>query len=240
MMDLPNPLLLGLVAFVASFVQSFTGFGVGLVAMPLLISLMGIRQAAPLGAALILTAVLVTLLMYRRHLDLRAVLPLWLTSMVGIPIGVLALSHIPERPLVVAFGLLMVAYALYAIRVPRLPVIRSRAWAPLFGLVAGFCTGAYNGSGPAVIVYGTCKRWEPDQFRSNLQAFFIINTGAANLVHLFSGHITPTIISAYLVSLPGIGLGLLAGFSLARRCRPEQFRRIVLWVLLLLGVGMMV
>ncbi len=239
-MDIPNPLLIGLIAFAGSLTQSFAGFGVGLVAMPLLIALMGIRGAVPLGAVIILTVVLVTLLRYRRHLDLRAVAPLWLTSVVGIPIGVFALSHGSERVLVVIFGMLVIAYAIYAIRTPNLPVIKSPVWAPLFGLIAGFCTGAYNGSGPPVIVYATCRRWEPDQFRSNLQAFFIINTGTVNLVHLIYGHFTPTVVTSYFASLPGIALGILAGFGLARRFSPEQFRRVVLWLLLFLGIGVLI
>jgi uncharacterized membrane protein YfcA len=238
-MDIQLSLLLSAIAFAASLIQGFTGFGVGLVAMPLLISLMGIRLAAPMGAPIILTIIVVTLLRYRRHLDLRAVLPLWGTSIVGIPVGVLALSYVNERLLVSVFGILIVVYALYAIVAPRLPEIRSPAWAPLFGVVAGFCTGAYNGSGPPVIVYGSCRRWDPDQFRSNLQAFFLINSAVVNVTHLLSGHVTGTVLSGYLVSLPGIGLGLLAGFSLARRFSPEQFRRTILWVLLLLGFGML-
>jgi uncharacterized protein len=239
-MDIQLSLQLSAIAFAASLIQGFTGFGVGLVAMPLLISLMGIRLAAPMGAPIILTIIIVTLLRYRRHLNLRAVLPLWATSIVGIPIGVLALSYVNERLLVSVFGILIILYALYAIFSPRLPELRSSAWAPLFGVVAGFCTGAYNGSGPPVIVYGTCRRWDPDQFRSNLQAFFLINSAVVNLTHLLSGHISRTVISGYLVCLPAIGLGLLTGFSLARRFSAEQFRRTVLWVLLLLGVGMLV
>jgi uncharacterized membrane protein YfcA len=239
-MDVPPTLLLGAAVAAASFIQGFTGFGVGLVAMPLLISLMGIRQAAPTGAVIILTIIIATLLRYRRHLSVRDVLPLWGASIFGIPIGVYALSHVDEHLLVTVFGTLIVAYALFAILSPRLPEIRRPAWAPLFGLVAGFCTGAFNGSGPPAIVYGTCRRWEPDQFRGNLQAFFIINTAVVNLTHLLHGNITAPVLRCYFTSLPAIGIGLFAGFSLARRFSPERFRRAVLWILLLLGVGMLI
>lgn len=239
-MDLTFPLLITGITAVASFIQGFTGFGVGLLAMPLLISLLGIRQAAPTGAIIIFTIIVATLLRYRHHLTLRDVMPLWIASVPGIPVGVYALSHVGERLLVTVFGLLIIGYALFALFSPRVPAFRGRLWGPLFGVVAGFCTGAYNGSGPPAIVYGTGRRWEPDRFRSNLQAFFIINSGVVNLTHLLHGNITGAVLRNYAAALPGAAIGLLAGFALAARFRAARFRKTVLWILLLLGVGMLV
>ena len=229
-------LLPALIVFIAVFTQSLAGFGVALVAMALLPTLVSIQVATPLVALVGLTLETFLLIRYRSALNIRAVLPLALAAMIGIPLGVWALKEIDERLILRVLGVVIAAYALYALPGFRLPELRSPAWAYFAGLIAGALGGAYNTAGPPVIVYGDCKRWPPAEFKSNLQGFFLVASVFVALGHALSGNFTPQVWRYFLWSLPAVALGFLLGTALDRYINPLVFRKIVLVLLVILGV----
>ena len=233
---MPSLFLIIGVVFLAIFTQSLAGFGLALIAMPLLVEGIGIELAAPLIALVGATAELVILLRYRAALNLRAVGPLSLASLVGIPLGVYGLRQVDSNVVPVVLGVIILGYALYALVAPRLPEIRHAGWAYGFGFVAGVLSGAYNTSGPPVVIYGNCRQWLPAEFKCNLQGFFLLNSAAVILTHAVSGHFTRPVWQAYLLALPAIGLGLVAGFALDKKVEPAVFRKMVLVLLIVLGV----
>lgn len=233
-------MLLFLIIFLAVFTQAVTGFGVALVSMPLLLLVMDVRLAAPLVALVAGMAELLLLLHYRADLNLRAVIRLIAASLVGIPLGIVALRQLDEGLITAVLGLLLIFYALYALLKLRLPQLSHTGWAYGFGFVAGLLGGAYNTSGPPVIIYGACRRWPPAEFKSNLQGFFVVSSYAIIAAHALGGSFTPEVWRSFLVAIPAILLALLIGFQLDKLLNPERFRRLVLVVLLLLGVSLVV
>jgi uncharacterized protein len=225
-----------LIIFLAVFVQSSVGFGLALVSMPLLVAFLGIRTAAPLVAVVALIAELAILLRYRHALNLRAFTRLTAAAILAIPIGVLALRHVDEIIVTAILGIILIVYGLYALFRPNFPELSHPAWAYGFGFVAGMLGGAYNTSGPPVIVYGNCRRWPPAEFKSNLQGFFVVFGLIVIGVHAVSGNFTSAVWDNFLLSLPGVALGLITGFALSSRINAELFRKIVLVLLILLGV----
>jgi uncharacterized membrane protein YfcA len=223
------------VIFFAIFTQSLTGFGLGLVSMAFLTEPLGTHTAAPLVALVAITAEVLMLIRYRRAFNFKAVRRLVVASVVGIPLGVIVLRQVSQQAALTFLGLLLIGYALYALFAPRLPEIKNPRWAYGFGFVAGLLSGAYNTGGPPYVVYGTCSRWEPTEFKSNLQGIFIVNSLLVIGSHALSQSFTAPVWQDYLIALPAIGLGLWLGFRLDRYINPALFRKVVL-LLLLLGV----
>lgn len=233
-------MLVALIVFIATFVQSSAGFGLALVSMPVLVALLGIHIAAPLVAAVSMIAEFFILLRYRHALNLRALLPLAIAAVIAIPVGILALRHLNEAVVTTILGIVLVLYALYALFSPKLPELAHPAWAYGFGFVAGMLGGAYNTSGPPVIVYGNCRGWPPEEFKSNLQGFFVLFGLIVIVVHAVSGNFNSEVWQNLLLSLPGIGLGLIAGFTLSKRINADLFRKIVLVLLIFLGLFLII
>ncbi|MDX1414657.1 MAG: sulfite exporter TauE/SafE family protein [Candidatus Promineifilaceae bacterium] len=233
-------MLVSLIIFFATFVQSSVGFGLALIAMPLLVALLGIRTAAPLVAIVAFAAEFAILVRYRHALNLRAVLPLTITAIVAIPVGVFALRNLDEALVTTALGIFLILYSFYALFSPHVPELAHSWWAYLFGFLAGTLGGAYNTSGPPVIVYGNCRRWPPEEFKSNLQGFFVVFGLFVIAVHAFSGNFTGDVWSNLLLSLPGIFLGLVAGFALSRLINADLFRKLVLVLLIILGTMLII
>ena len=99
----------------ACFVQAVAGFGLPMIAMPVLVALFGIHAAVPLMAIIILELQLLMIVRYRLALNLRTVTHISAAAVLGIPIGVLILSRIPEAITVALLGLILIFYALYSL-----------------------------------------------------------------------------------------------------------------------------
>jgi len=238
---IPNMLLLIiLIFFFSTFVQSMIGFGSALIAMPLLVRLLGIEIAAPLVAVSALLIEITILLRYREAFDFAVVKYLAIVTILGIPIGVYAVRYIDNDIVNKVLGIIVMGYALYALFAPKLPDLASNAWTLIFGFIAGVLGGAYNTSGPPYVIYGNARGWSPDEFKSNLQGLFLVNGIIIVTVHAMGGNLTSEVFQYMLYGLPGVILGLVAGFILSKRINPELFRTTILIALLFLGASLLV
>jgi len=222
----------------ACFVQAVAGFGLPMIAMPVLVALIGIHAAVPLMAIIILELQLLMVARYRMALNIRTVWRISAAAIVGIPIGILLLSRIPEVITVTLLGLLLIAYVLYVSLNFPVPALKNPNWAYFFGLLGGMGGGAYNIAAPPMIIYADTQRWKPKLFKGNLQGYFLIITIVAILTHFLSNNITADILQKSLIAIPFVFLGAFAGFYLDRFINPAVFRRIVLALLLILGINL--
>lgn len=229
-----------LAVFLGCFTQSLTGFGVALVMMAVLPSLVGLKVATPLVALTAIVLETVMLIRYRGALQFRSILGLLVSSLIAIPVGIFYFRRLDEGVALSVLGFVLTAYALYALIGFRLPALSHPAWAWGFGFTGGLLGGAYNTSGPPVVVYGNCRRWSPQEFKSNLSGYFLVNSIMVVSTHWLGGNFTPQVMSRFLLALPALFLGFLLGQSMDRWLNPELFRKVVLVLLVVLGVRLMI
>jgi uncharacterized protein len=224
------------VIFAAVLLQTLVGFGSAIVAMALLPYMIGLLVAAPLVALVAATLQAVVLVYWRQALTWHAIRRLSVGMVLGVPLGVLALRRFEAGILLPVLGGVIVAYSLYALVNLRMPEMRDSRWAYGIGVLSGVLGGAYNVSGPPVVVYGQCRGWSPAQFKVNLQAFFLLGDALVIVGHGVAGHLTPAVWQTYVFALPAIVLGLIVGLALERFIRAAAFRRMALILLGVLGV----
>lgn len=223
------------IMFLAAAVRSFLGFGDAVVAMPLLAFVVGVRTAAPLVGlvGVILAAILVIRL--RRAVIGAVAIRLVTATAVGIPIGVIALARVPETWSRQVLGLVLVAYGLHRLLGSRPVTFSRRGWAWPFGFLAGCLGGAYNTSGPPVVIYASGQGWDPRQVRANLQGYFVFSSVMIAASHGVAGLWTSEVGLLLVVSLPAVATGLAVGTSTVRRTAPAVFERALLAAIALLG-----
>lgn len=224
----------------AAFTQSISGFGLASVSMPILLfSGFRIQTASPYVALMSILPELILLTYYRKALNPGAVVRLIAASLVGIVIGVISLDYLNETLALLLLGAVLVIYSMYALLQLRLPTLEHPLWAYLTGAIAGFLGGAFNTTGPPVIIYGHSRGWTPPEFKSNLQGFFVVNTIVIAVVHALRHNLTPEIWQYYLwAGLPAIAIGLVSGIALDKYIHPQLFRKIVLIALALSGFSL--
>jgi uncharacterized membrane protein YfcA len=225
--------------FVAAFTQAVTGFGSALVAMPLLAQFIGVKTGAPLMALISLAMNAGLLLFQRQSFRWRAVWQLILAAVIAIPLGILTVDVLSERVVLFSLGVLLVSYALYAWFAPHLPRLTHPAWQYLFGVASGILAGAYNVGGPPAVIYAGCKRWDADEFRSNLQALFLVENIFVLVGHTAQGNLTQEVLGLLWTAVPALVIGLAVGIVLDRYIPDALFRRLVLVLLVVLGIKLL-
>lgn len=230
--------IFALIVILAVFVQAVAGFGLPMVAMPVLANLFGIRTAVPLVAIIVLELQLLMVFRYRMALNIRTVWHISAAAIIGIPIGVLFLSRIPEQITVTLLGLILILYAVYALFKFPVPQLKSKIWPYIFGFIGGMGGGAYNMAAPPIILYGDTQRWGPQLFKGNLQGYFLIITIVALITHSLSGNITVPVLQKGLLATLYVLVGAFAGFYLDRFINDMLFRKIVLILLIILGANL--
>lgn len=232
-------LIIVLTVVAASFVRGVSGFGAALIMMPVLSGMMGIQAAAPLVAIIGLTNDSLLCFYYRRSFEWKVVSKLWTGSVLGIPVGFLVLRFFPGSWMLAGLGAMIVAYAIYALITPALPVLKSRAWIYCTGFLCGTLGGSYNVPGPPVILYGNSQQWSQEKFKSNLSVFFCGNGLIVVSGHLLENHYPVAVLQQYVITIPSVVVGLLVGTALSTFFNPTLFRRVVLAMLIVIGLRLL-
>ncbi len=228
------------ILFLAAFTRSALGFGDALLAMPLLALVIDMQTATPLVAFGATTIAITILLRQWRSVDIKAAWRLILSSLIGIPFGLLLLKTAPESIAKAILGVVLIGFGLYNLVKPNLPPLRSEKLAYVFGWVAGVLGGAYNTNGPPVVIYGTLQKWDPENFRATLQCYFL-PTGLMILIgHGMAGLWTPTVLHLYAYALPVILAAIFAGGKLNKVMSGGQFNRVIYALLVVMGALMFV
>jgi len=226
--------------FFSAFTQGMAGFGFALIAMPVLSGLTSIYVAAPLVALTTLTNNTLLWTVYRRSFDWKVVARMLVGSFLGIPLGFLALQHLPTAWMLTALGIVILAYALYTLIGLLMPILNSPAWIYSAGFVSGVLIGSYNLPGPPIVLYGNSQRWTQEKFKGNLTSFFWVNSILVVWGHGLQHRISEGIFERFLVTIPGMILGLFLGVYLSKYFDPLIFRKIVLAVLSVIGIRLII
>ena len=232
--------LIALIIFLAAFQQSLSGFGFALVAMPLLVQLVGIQVAAPLVAVLALTLNIINGIRWRKALDFNEIKRLGVWMALGVPLGIWGVFTLNETIIKVGLGALLVAYALFALLKPeKLPTI-SRRWAYPAGFFAGVLGGAYNTSGPPLILYGSLRNWSHQRFRAVLQTMFGFAASIVVIGHVIAGHYTTSVQKLAGYALPGLLLAVILGALLDKRIASDYLKKWITIATLILGISLFI
>jgi uncharacterized membrane protein YfcA len=105
-------------AFAGGFVSGFSGFAMGLVVSGVWLQIITSVQTAALISGYGLLTQGYGILKLREKLSWQAIWPLTLGTTIGIPIGVLMLSHLNPVYLRFGVGVLLVLYTIYGLARP--------------------------------------------------------------------------------------------------------------------------
>jgi hypothetical protein len=234
-----NPILLHvlLVIFIATLIRSALGFGEALVAVPLLAFRIPVQVAAPLAVLVSITVAAVIIAQDWRKIHFHSAKWLVLSTLLGIPLGLLFLKISPEKIAKTALGVIIIAFSLYAlIWRNRLHLQKDRRSLLLIcGFFAGILGGAYGMNGPPLAIYGAMRRWSPQHFRATLQGYFLPASLIGMIGYSLTGLWTPAVTRYYLLSLPITLIAVLIGRAINTRLAGEKFLRYI--YLLLIAIG---
>ena len=228
------------VIFVATLIRSAIGFGEALIAVPLLALLMPVEVAAPLAVLVSITVAVVIVLEDWHKVHLGSAWRLLLSTLSGIPLGLLLLTAAEESVVKAVLAVVIIAFSAYCLA-RRTPLeIQDDRLAWLFGLAAGVLGGAYGMNGPPLVIYGTLRRWPAEHFRATLQGYFLPASVVGMAGYWWAGLWVPAVSHYYLLSLPAAVAAILLGRVASRRLAGRSFIRYVHIALILIGSTLLI
>lgn len=225
------------IMFMYTFVGICAGFGGALTTMPLITLLLPLKMAAPMSVIVGTATALYATWLSRKETQWKSALVLILFSFAGIPVGIYALSYLPDHIMKIGLGGFLILYSFYSLFIPRLPVYDKNWIAMPIGVIAGALGSAFSTNGPPVVIYGMLRNLAPAAFRGTLNAFFTANNIAIIGGLTTSGILTISTIKLVLFCVPTMILGSLVGQYMHKRISVKVFR--VMVFLLLIASGAM-
>ncbi len=238
----PVILTVELIIFLATVFRSTFGFGESLIAVPLLTMVMPLQMAVPLSVLISVTIAGVVVIQDHQKIHLKSAGSLIIYALIGIPIGLWLLMHVPGYLVKLLLGLVIIAFAIYLLTGSQLKELKhdNKWWLFSCGLLSGVLGGAYGINGPPLVIYGAKRRWTPQHFRATLQAYFLVASLAGVISYWFSGLLDTALLRYYLWSLPVLLPAVLFGRLLNSRMQGERFFKYSYTVLLGLGLLLLV
>jgi uncharacterized protein len=228
-------------ALAGGFVNGLTGFGTGLSAMPFWLQALPASLSAQLAAAGGVAGQLTTLRSIWHAIDWRALAPMLLAGLAGVPLGALLLPYVDQGLFKRGVGLILVLYSLCMLLAgPRLQLPPGgRVADVIVGFAGGILGGLAGLSGVTPTVWAALQGWSKERRRGVFQAFNLTILSAMLIAHLARGLVTPAFLSALILALPGTFLGVFLGQALYARLDDRRFDRVVLALLGCAGVGLL-
>ncbi|MCM8756857.1 MAG: sulfite exporter TauE/SafE family protein [Candidatus Omnitrophica bacterium] len=225
-----------LIASLSALVQSFSGFGGGLLAIPLYTLFISPRLAVPINFLLMFLLFPGLIWESRRHLNWKLSLNFLVPALLTFPLGALCLAYLPVKTLRVSISVATLLFAGLFLFEVKLPVADWPGLRLLVGLISGFLGGSISQSGPPLVIYGLSSGWGKDTFRATLLLYFFLLTLTGTVsflsLNLFSSEACQVVIIA---ALPAIASSAL-GIHLKRLAREGIFRRVILMVVILVSL----
>ena len=196
----------------AYFLRGITGFGSGLIAIPLLAHFLPLTFVVPMVLVLDFVASIV-LSSHTRMLvrwdEIRILLP---PSIIGILAGSVMLVSLPREPLLVSLGLFVIFFGLrYVFNVHSENPI-SRWWSIPTGLSGGLIGALFGTGGPPYVVYLSHRLHDKTQLRGTLSGLFLIDGAFRLITFLILGLLLQSeMFSSILIGLPVTAIGLYLG-----------------------------
>ena len=235
--------LYGVVMLVAMTLAGVIGFAANVLALPVLSMFLPLKTAVAVLMLIVAVQIVIQAFMYRRNIHWREVGHIVVWTLLGMPIGFVALNVLPELVMKAVLGLFVAATALKGIvdgaRGKKPGTFQEKPYHKLLLFFSGLLTGAFGCGGPLMVVYCRNRYRDKDTFRMmQFGAGSIIMTLPC-LVYAASGAYTAQGIPYIIVGFVAVVIALKASAAIARRMKTTIFQQLVNVVLLISAVTLM-
>ncbi|MFW6094751.1 MAG: TSUP family transporter, partial [Pseudomonadota bacterium] len=230
-----------LAAVVGSYVQSVTGFAMGMIILAVMVGagLVSVPVITAVVSLLALVNILLALQGQGHHLERPMFGWMALGLLPAVAVGVVVLEHLDARAqwiLESLLGLFIVGGSLSMMIRPR-PLTRvSPWWACLVaGFSGGLLGGLFSASGPVMGWFNYRQPLTVAQIRATLLASFSVTTTFRTGVVAYAGGLTAEVWALFFAGLPLVLLGTWAGRSFPPPVSDAALKRLAFALLLVMG-----
>lgn len=224
----------------AYFIRGISGFGSGLVSVPLLALMLPLQFVVPFILVLDITASMVLGGRHRKHVDWAEIKPLIPGSIVGVILGVSLLVSLDQKTLLVTLGLFVIAFALRNLLNLHGNKLISRLWALPASILGGTISALFGTGSPPYVIYLTHRIRDKGVFRATTSLLFLMEGALRGVLFALSGLLFQEgLLIAFLLGLPVIVFGLWLGSKVHVGISAAQMARLIGGLLLFSGISLL-
>lgn len=193
----------------AYFIRGITGFGSGLIAVPLLALFMPLKFVVPLMLLLDFSASVVMGGFNFKRVRWREIGVLVPFGIVGVVMGTTLLVNLPAAPMLITLAVFVFIFAVRNVLNLHGDKLVSRGWAVPAALTGGTVGALFGTGGPPYVIYLSHRIRDKSDLRATFAALFVTDGLARIVSFLVAGLLVDAQVwLAYLIALP-IMLGAL-------------------------------
>ena len=215
-----------LAIFFAAFIQSITGFGLVIIAAPLLMFFYEPKLTVPIMLLLACSGNAVQGFLMRRQANLPLVRWMYLGMILGQPIGFFFFTYISNDALKVFINVVvLLSLLLMQISHRRIPECRRNTI--ITGMLSGFTAITTGMGGLPFLIYLAYTSMPTNVFRATCFVYFFLGNATSLVSYLIGGFPLTPAWGEFIYLLPALALGIIAGRESMRFMPADLFRRLV-------------
>ena len=221
---------------IAAVLQSISGFGFSLLAMPLLSIFVDIQDAVVIAT---LCGIFTNAVHLRKDFQLveRSIARrISLSALIGMPLGVVVLSVFSATHMRAIIGAVIVVLVFLMMRNFILKTENTNVDIVL-GAFSGLLATSVSTNGPPLVFLLQSKQLDPWRLRATLAYVFTISGCASFIVLMIAGKGSIEAFQYAMLSLPAMYLGTVVGRKARFRVTQEAFKRLMYVLLLATAVS---
>ena len=221
---------------IAAVLQSISGFGFSLLAMPLLSIFVDIQDAVVIAT---LCGIFTNAVHLRKDFQLveRSIARrISLSALIGMPLGVVVISVFSATHMRAIIGAVIVVLVFLMMRNFILKTENTNVDIVL-GAFSGLLATSVSTNGPPLVFLLQSKQLDPWRLRATLAYVFTISGCASFIVLMIAGKGSIEAFQYAMLSLPAMYLGTVVGRKARLRVTQEAFKRLMYVLLLATAVS---
>lgn len=229
-----------MILFAAYFIRGISGFGSGLIAVPLLAQLLPLTVVVPIILITDFSASLTLGVHTRKQVRWDEIRPLLVFGILGVVVGTTLLIKLPLTPLLVTLGILVLLFGIRSLLNLQGTRSVSRWWSVPAGFIGGTVSALFGTGGPPYVIYLNHRLRDKGELRASFTGLFLIEGGARIVTFLVAGLLlNADLILATLAALPLVALGLYAGNRVHLGVTADQMQRLIGGILVISGAALL-
>lgn len=228
-----------LIVLAAFTVQSLTGFGGPLIAMPLGISAVGLATAKPVVTLCAWLSAAIVAMKNRKDIVLPELFKMTGTMLVFMLAGLWLFKNVQMNFLQVIYGIIVMCIGVKKLFFPSDKPMPK--WvSPLAICLAGVMQGLFVSGGSFLVIYAVGAIPEKQQFRATLSGVWALLNIFLLGSYFFDGSFTQPVISASLLSLIPLTAAVVCGSLLAGKLNQKVFLKVAYILLIVSGAVLLI
>ncbi|MBN6884897.1 uncharacterized protein ACUXCC_000028 [Cytobacillus horneckiae] len=231
-------LLFVLIIFIASILQTSTGFGFSILATPFLLLLFEPAEAIQINLILSLFISISLMGKISKDIDAGILKRLIIGSIVGLPIGIIVFLFINIQWLKLGIGILVLALTGMMMLQFRINQTKGRDLG--VGGMSGALTTGIGMPGPPLLLYFSGTDTEKAKLRGTTLAFYLFIYVISLLIQVIFAGTTKTVWVSSGIALPIAVLGMISGQLLFKWINQRVFKVFTYVILLFTGIYLLI